>query len=99
MPWQEDRGISGSRRTRSAARDGAGATLASIAGVTITREGRYSLPKDRLGTPRNATEALATPSRQPASLHGLRVSSPLEADSDRLLALPLPQISLLGFFW
>ena len=86
MPWQEDRGISGSRRTRSAARDGAGATLASIAGVTITREGRYSLPKDRLGTPRNATEALATPSRQPASLHGLRVSSPLEADSDRLLA-------------
>ena len=85
MPWQEDRGISGSRRTRSAARDGAGATLASIAGVTITREGRYSLPKDRLGTPRNATEALATPSRQPASLHGLRVSSPLEADSDRLL--------------
>ena len=84
MPWQEDRGISGSRRTRSAARDGAGDTLASIAGVTITREGRYSLPKDRLGTPRNATEALATPSRQPASLHGLRVSSPLEADSDRL---------------
>ena len=39
-----------------------------------------------MGTPRNATEALATPSRQPASLHGLRVSSPLEADSDRLLA-------------
>ena len=42
-----------------------------------------------MGTPRNATEALATPSRQPASLHGLRVSSPLEADSDRLLGTAL----------
>ena len=62
-----------------------------------------SLPKEPLGHSPERNQALATSSRPPASLHGLRVFLTLEADSDRLLATkrptPPPSSAGCGLWW
>ena len=70
MPWQEDSGIGGFRRTSSAAREGAEATLASIAGVTIHSR------RSRLGTPLSATKRRRPPAARLRRSTGFAYPSP-----------------------
>ena len=50
-----------------------------------------SLPKERFGTPLSATKRWRSPARRLRRSTGFAYSLPLEADSDRLLALPASQ--------